>query len=137
MIKGIDAIRTMCPINGAIPFADYMGYMMFMADQTIDSATNVTPKVLFGVAGIPFEIEITAVTALCTDSNGAGTVTLSDEDGNAITDAIVMDTVDEVEHAANIFRNYANIRKGGNVYLTTNGAGDRGAVYVYFRALGY
>lgn len=84
--------------------------------------------ILFGT--LPFDFEVIDIIAHGSSTNASGTVQLADGDGNAISDAVAMDTDGDVNRATSIDLTYSYLKEGDNITLTTNGAGDRGDVFI-------
>lgn len=76
---------------------------------------------------VPFAMDIYEVVAICTTANASGTATVSDGT-NDISDAVAMAVLDAVDRAATIDSTYSSV--SGSITVTTNGANDRGVVYV-------
>ena len=76
---------------------------------------------------VPFPMNIYEVVAVCTTANASGTATVSDGT-NDISDAVAMAVLDAVDRASTIDSTYSSV--SGSITVTTNGANDRGVVYV-------
>ena len=83
-------------------------------------------------ATIPQGAEIFEVLAICTGSNGSGSMTVKDGDDNDITDAIACATDKAIDRAATIDDDY-NIVGSSGVKVVANGAGDLGTVYITYK----
>ena len=82
---------------------------------------------------IPVGAEIVDIVAWSSVTSGSGTVTASVGDGGAaISDAIAFETEDTKDSAATIDRTYKYVTATG-ITLTTNGNGDLGDVYIYYK----
>lgn len=69
------------------------------------------------------------VHVVASETNAEGTVTVAAE-GNTVAGPIPMATADAVERAASIDVTFAEVAVGDTLTFTTNGAADRGTVYV-------
>ena len=78
----------------------------------------------------PFACEIIDVVVQCRAANASGTVTAR-AGTNAVTDAIVCATDDAKVAAGSIAEAYSTFAKDAYINLITNGAADRGDVFVF------
>ena len=76
---------------------------------------------------VPFDCTVYDVIVQASGSTGSATVTLSN-DGDAVTNAIIMATDKAITRAGTINSAYSSFSEGDLFTLTTNGASDKGLV---------
>ena len=76
---------------------------------------------------VPFDCTVFDVIVQASGSTGSATVTLSN-DGDAVTNAIIMSTDKAITRAGTIDSAYSSFSEGDNFTLTTNGASDKGLI---------
>lgn len=79
---------------------------------------------------VPYDMEIYDVVVVCTTANASGTLTLR-SGTNAITDAITCAVDKAVDRAATIDDAYASITTSTSLNVISNGAADRGILYIH------
>lgn len=97
--------------------------------------TEITASGSSGVAvvGMPQGAEIISIKVHGKATIGGGTVTLSVGDGGAaISDAIIMATLDAVTEVSTIDQTYKKVSADG-LTLTTNADTNLGDVYIYYK----
>lgn len=119
--------------------------LQYMQEQLIDKVRagqisyveklSVTASATGGTtfSSVPVGAEIVDVVVHATATNASGTLKLTVGDGGSdITDTIACETLDAVDRAASIDQTYKYVTDSG-LDVVSNGADDRGDVYVYFK----
>jgi len=124
-----DILNNSNPVNQKISLGDEV-YNNSVYSPVVLSAA-ITADATGGLSiDVPFNMTIYDVVVVATAASGSGTVTLRSST-NAISDAIACAVDTTVARAGTLDDTYTAVTSATSLNVITNGANDRGLVYVY------